>query len=181
MYFIAYRPCSSRTHLRSYVYFAKEFLCSHTLSFFELLELEWWLPRNFFINCTVFKHADNKPPSIRLPRFDAVWVSQAEPSFPLHLLAKGDGGGGQGEWLWIQPSFCESKVQFIPTEFMASRDAKSEVKEPNMDVFSCNASPESQINTLLNFLNVCWTQPYTSPQDFIHNGTFLSRNPQTLE
>lgn len=42
------RSLSYRTHLHSHMYFAKEFLSNHSLSFIVYLELEWFLPGNFF-------------------------------------------------------------------------------------------------------------------------------------
>lgn len=54
------RPLSCRTHLYGHMFFAKEFLCSHTLNFTVHLELEWLLLRNFFPDCTIFKNAGNQ-------------------------------------------------------------------------------------------------------------------------
>lgn len=39
-----------------------------------------------YLNCTMFKHAGNKSPGIRLPKFDSDWLGQAEPSFFAYFI-----------------------------------------------------------------------------------------------
>lgn len=62
------RTLNYRTHFHGYMYFSKEFLCTHALCFTVYMELEWELS------------------GIRLPKFDQAWLTQAEPSFHFHPL-----------------------------------------------------------------------------------------------
>lgn len=62
------RTLNYRTHFHGYMYFSKEFLCTHALCFAVYMELEWELS------------------GIRLPKLDRAWLTQAEPSFHFHPL-----------------------------------------------------------------------------------------------
>lgn len=63
-----------RAHHHGHMYFAKVFLCRHTLSFIVHLELEWLLPGNWIGNdyfletlskvVLHFKYADNESPGV---------------------------------------------------------------------------------------------------------------------
>lgn len=62
------RPFSYRIQPHGHMYFVKELLCSHTLSFIVQLELKWL--RELMLPGDPFKYANNEPPGIRLPE---VW------------------------------------------------------------------------------------------------------------